>query len=79
MSRQYASLMKRYKEQSSEDIFAHFGYKGQDGESWEAPYERLSRIAKQENWNFNRVEFQRSPYPGNPGSANVLGGAVALR
>ena len=24
-------------------------------------------------------EFEWSPYPGNPGSANVLGGAVALR
>lgn len=55
----YTCLTKRYKNQPAEEVFAHFGYKGQDGENWEAPYERLARMAKDEDWNFHRSEFVR--------------------
>lgn len=56
----YTSLMKRYKDQPAKEIFAHFGFKGQEGETWEAPYEKLARLAKDEDWNFHRSEFQRN-------------------
>lgn len=55
----YADLVRRYKGQPSREVFAHFSYKGQDGESWETPYERLARMAKPEDWNFKRLEFRR--------------------
>lgn len=50
--------MRKYRDQDSTKIFAHFGYHQQ--ESWEAPYERLSRMAKNEDWNFHRSEFRRA-------------------
>jgi hypothetical protein len=53
----YTSLMSRFKDQSPSEVFAHFGYA--NGESWETPYESLSRLAKSENWNFQRAEFRR--------------------
>lgn len=52
--------MRRYKEQPNDTIFAHFGYDGRDGETWEAPYEKLASLAKEENWNFQRAEFRRA-------------------
>lgn len=55
----YKSLAKRYFEQPREEIFARFGYSKDDGETWEAPYERLSRLAKTEGWNFQRTEFHK--------------------
>lgn len=56
----YRSLMRRYKDQPVSEIFAHFGYSGADGETWESPYEKLASLAKPEDWNFHRSEFQRS-------------------
>ena len=53
----YTSLMSRFKDQSPSEVFAHFGYA--NGESWETPYENLSRLAKNEDWNFQRAEFRR--------------------
>ena len=55
----YTSLMKRYKDQPNDEIFAHFGYRGDTGETWETPYERLAGLAKTEEWDFHRTEFKR--------------------
>lgn len=54
----YADLVSRYKDQPSTEIFAHFGY-GRD-ETRETPYERLAKLAKPEDWNFQRPEFKRA-------------------
>ncbi len=51
--------MSRYRDQPSTEIFAHFGYAGLEGETWEAPYEKLASLAKPEDWNFHRSEFKR--------------------
>ena len=53
----YTSLAKRYINQPSSEIFAHLGYRGDEGETWEAPYERLARMVKDEDWNFHRSEY----------------------
>lgn len=51
--------MRRSKKQPREEAFAHFGYAGDHGESWEAPYEKLANMAKPEEWNFQRPEFRK--------------------
>ena len=56
----YLTLAARYRDQPSTEIFAHFGYAGEHGETWEAPYERLVTLAKPEDWDFHRSEFKRS-------------------
>ena len=53
----YLTLAGRYRDQPSTEIFAHFGYPS--GETWEVPYDRLANLAKPEEWNFRRSEFQR--------------------
>jgi Domain of unknown function (DUF3825) len=55
----YRSLMRRYRDQPSQEVFAHFGYAGSEGETWETPYERVASLAKKENWDFQRTEFTR--------------------
>ena len=55
----YRSLTRRYREQPSTEVFAHFGYAGSEGETWETPYEKLASLAKNEDWDFHRVEFRR--------------------
>src|SRR5438874_173663 len=55
----YRSLMSRYKDQPRQEIFAHFGYQGHEGETWETPYEKLASLAKKEDWDFHRSEFKR--------------------
>src|SRR5256885_15631281 len=55
----YRSLMSRYRDQPSAEVFAHFGYAGTEGETWEAPYEKLDSLAKPEDWDFHRSEFKR--------------------
>ena len=55
----YRSLVSRYRDQPRDEIFAHFGYKGNEGETWETPYQRLVELAKRESWDFQRPEFQR--------------------
>lgn len=55
----YASLVRRYKDQPATEVFSHFGYRGDQGESWETPYEKLARMAKVEDWDFHRTQFKR--------------------
>lgn len=55
----YLALAARYRDQPSSEIFAHFGFAGEHGETWEAPYQRLASLAKEEDWNFHRSEFKR--------------------
>lgn len=57
--KKYESLVRRYKDQLGIEVFAHFGYDGDAGENWEAPYERLARLSKHEDWDFHRNEFKR--------------------
>lgn len=57
-TKKYGSLTKRYQDQPFGDIFAHFPYDGENGETWETPYEHLARLAKDEDWHFNRLEFK---------------------
>lgn len=54
----YKSLLKRYKDQSSTEIFAHFPYNKNNGENWESPFTRLAGMVKAEKWNYDRQEFQ---------------------
>jgi len=54
----YKSLFKKYREQSSREVFAHFPYNGRAGETWEKPFEKLAEIAKNEEWDFQRPEFK---------------------
>lgn len=55
----YKCLTRRYKDQPPTEVFAHFGFRGDEGETWEAPYEKLAHMAKQEDWDFHRAEFRR--------------------
>ncbi|MCK6382641.1 MAG: DUF3825 domain-containing protein [Leptospiraceae bacterium] len=55
--KKYRSLFKRYPEQKNEDVFAFFPFDG-NIESWEAPYEKLAKIASPENWSFSRLEIK---------------------
>jgi hypothetical protein len=48
----YLSLFKRYKEQPSSEVFAHFAWKSNDSETWETPYARVAELARNEKWNF---------------------------
>lgn len=59
MPTNYVSLVRRYKDQPATEVFAHFGYRGEQGESWETPYEKLARMAKPEDWDFHRSQFRR--------------------
>lgn len=58
MPTEYVSLVRRYKDQPATEVFAHFGYRADQGESWETPYEKLSRMAKTEEWDFHRSQFK---------------------
>ena len=55
----YADLAALYKDQPRTEVFAHFGYAGNRGETWETPYEKLAKLAKPEEWDFRRPEFKR--------------------
>jgi hypothetical protein len=55
----FHSLMRRYRDQPNTEVFAHFGFAGAEGETWEAPYEKLATLAKLEDWDFRRSEFKR--------------------
>lgn len=56
----YESLFKRHKDQDLRKTFAHFGWRGDIGESWETPFQKLAEKAKREDWDFQRPEFKRS-------------------
>jgi hypothetical protein len=60
MPTRYTSLIKRYKEQPRAEVFAHFGYKSDQGENWESSYAKLARMAKPEDWDFQRSQFKRT-------------------
>lgn len=55
----YEDLIKRYKEQNPREVFAHFGYRAELGETWETPLQKLAEKAKKEAWNFEKSEFQK--------------------
>lgn len=55
----YNSLFRRYPEQDLRDVFAHFPYNGTIGDNWETPFKSLVELAKKENWNFSKTEFQK--------------------
>lgn len=59
MPTNYTSFVRRYKDQPAAEVFAHLGYRGDQGESWETPYEKLARMAKPEEWDFHRSQFKR--------------------
>lgn len=54
----YESLYSRYFDQPNDEVFAHFPYDGENGETWESPFEKLANLAKKEDWNFTRKEFK---------------------
>ena len=56
----YLALAARYRDQPSTEIFAHFGFAGNQGETWEAPYEKLVTLAKPEGLGFPSVRIQAS-------------------
>ena len=56
---EYKSLLKRYKDQPSPEIFAHFPYNRNNGETWETPFLKLAKMAKDEKWDFDRQEFKK--------------------
>ncbi|MCD6273024.1 MAG: DUF3825 domain-containing protein [Deltaproteobacteria bacterium] len=55
----YKSLFSMYKNQPANQIFAHFGWNEENGETWESPFEKLSLMAKDENWNFKSKAFKK--------------------
>jgi hypothetical protein len=65
-TKRYKFLYKSSQQQSPEDVFAHFPFEGNNGETWEMPYERLVKLARTEDWNFHRSEFRtkyKQKYP----------------
>lgn len=60
---EYESLYSRNRQQNPRKIFAHFPYKGKEGETWEAPFECLAHLAKKEDWNFQRADFKSQYAP----------------
>lgn len=55
----YEDLARRYKEQNPREVFAHFAYSADQGETWETPFQKLAEKAKPESWNFEKPEFQK--------------------
>src|ERR1019366_4317005 len=43
---EYSSRVRRYRDQPAAGAFAHFGYRGDQGEGWETPCEKLARMSK---------------------------------
>jgi hypothetical protein len=56
----YDSLFRRHKDQDPRTIFAHFGWRGDTGETWETPFQKLAEKARHEQWDFLRPEFKRA-------------------
>lgn len=55
----YDCLTKKYKEQNPREVFAHFVYRGDQGETWETPFKKLAEKANPENWNYTHPEFAK--------------------
>lgn len=59
---EYSSLFKQYRDQSPEEIFAHFPYNGSAGKSWDAPFLFLAKKSKTPTaWNFKDKAFRDLP------------------
>lgn len=56
----YESLFRRHKDQDPRTIFAHFGWRGDTGETWETPFQKVAEKARRERWDFDRPEFKRN-------------------
>jgi len=56
----YESLARRFKEQDPRTVFAHFGWREENGETWETPFQKLAEKAKTEQWDFDRPEFKKN-------------------
>lgn len=56
----YESLFRRHKDQDPRSVFAHFGWRGETGETWETPFQKLADKARNEQWDFVRPEFKRA-------------------
>lgn len=54
----FRSLFKKYKKQPAREVFATFPYNEEIGENWESPFEKLSKKAKKETWNFQSSAFR---------------------
>ena len=67
----YETLAKRYKEQDPRVVFAYFGWREENGETWESPFQKLAEKAKTEQWDFDRLEFKK-PGRSFPIIANYL-------
>lgn len=52
----YEALFPRYKTQDKRNVFAHFPWNAP--ETWEAPFQKLARMAKPEDWNFSTSTFK---------------------
>lgn len=59
MNKKYESLYRRYRDQPPGEIFALFAVDKNAGHSWEDPFEYLANMAKPEEWNFIRAEYQK--------------------
>ncbi len=55
----YESLSRRFKEQDPRTVFAHFGWREENGETWESPFQKLAEKARPEQWDFERAEFKK--------------------
>lgn len=56
--KEYKSLYAKFKDQPSEEIFSHFKWDSTAGENWETPFERLAKLAKTEEWNFQNIQYK---------------------
>ena len=56
----YEALSKRFKDQDPRAVFAHFGWREENNETWESPFQKLAEKAKTEQWDFDRPEFKKS-------------------
>lgn len=55
----YNKLFGPNRKNSEKSAFAHFYFKGSEGETFETPFQQLADMATPEAWNYERPEFQR--------------------
>jgi len=55
----YSKLFEANRKNSEKSAFAHFYFKGSEGETFETPFQQLADMANAETWNYERPEFQR--------------------
>jgi len=54
---QYKSLYSRYRDEPYQEIFSHFKWGA--GENWETPFQRLAKLAKDEEWDFHNPQYKK--------------------